>query len=162
PPGPDGPYPSPFDATNAPEAFSSDGPVRLYYRPDGTPITPGDLTATGGTVVDKPDLLAADDVSTSVPGFAPFLGTSASAPRAARAQIGYHGPKPTAGQTVVLQVTGAGSDPVPADASAVALNVTGTGAEQAGFVTVWPCDAPRPLASNLNLAPDDTRANLVV
>ena len=31
----------------------------------------------------KPDITAADGVSTSVPGFAPFFGTSPAAPRAA-------------------------------------------------------------------------------
>ncbi len=64
------------------ETFSSDGPRRIYYYPDGTPITPGDLTATGGQVLQKPDLTAADGVNTDMPGFSPFFGTSAAAPHA--------------------------------------------------------------------------------
>jgi uncharacterized repeat protein (TIGR01451 family) len=68
---------------NPAEAFTSDGPRRAFFFTDGTPITPGDLSATGGTVRLKPDIAAADGVSTSVPGFAPFYGTSAAAPHAA-------------------------------------------------------------------------------
>ena len=55
----------------------------MFYNPDGTPITPGNFSSTGGTVRLKPDIAAADGVSTSVPGFSPFYGTSASAPNAA-------------------------------------------------------------------------------
>ena len=46
--------------------------------------------------------------------------------------------------------------------SAVALNVTVVGAGDAGFVTVWPCGAPRPNASNVNFARGQTIANAVV
>jgi uncharacterized FlaG/YvyC family protein len=68
---------------NPVEEFSSDGPRRVFYNPDGTPITPGNLLADGGAVRNKPDLTAADRVSTTVPGFQPFPGTSAAAPHAA-------------------------------------------------------------------------------
>ena len=37
-----------------------------------------------------------------------------------------------------------------ADADAVVLNVTVTDPERAGYLTVYPCGATRPLASNLN------------
>jgi len=77
-------------------------------------------------------------------------------------QAGYSGPKPTAGQTIELQVTGVGKNPVPADAGAVVLNVTGTDAASAGYVTVWPCGEDRPLASSLNLVPGVTSPNAVV
>lgn len=77
-------------------------------------------------------------------------------------QTGYTGAKPAAGQTVELQVTGVGATAVPADAEAVVLNVTATEATVAGFVTVYPCGIPRPTASNLNLTPGVTAANLVV
>lgn len=46
-------------------------------------------------------------------------------------------------------------------AIAVALNVTATGAANQGFVTVYPCGSPRPLASNLNLVPGRDLANQV-
>jgi Subtilase family len=65
------------------ETFSSDGPRRIFYNPDGTPITPGDFLAPGGQLLSKPDLTAADGVSTATAGFNPFFGTSAAAPHAA-------------------------------------------------------------------------------
>ena len=68
---------------NPVESFSSDGPRRIFYHPNGTPITPGDVSSTGGTIRPKPDLAAADGVATSTPGFNPFFGTSAAAPHAA-------------------------------------------------------------------------------
>src|SRR5262249_24760149 len=70
-------------ASNPVETFSSDGPRRVFYAADGTPITPGNFSSTGGTVRQKPDIAAADGVSTATPGFKPFFGTSAAAPHAA-------------------------------------------------------------------------------
>ncbi len=73
---------------NSVEAFSSDGPRRIFYKADGTPITPGNFLSTGGAVRQKPDIAAANGVKTSVtnatdPSFNPFFGTSAAAPNAA-------------------------------------------------------------------------------
>lgn len=78
-------YPNPFTGgpSNPVETFSTDGPRRKFYQPDGTPYTPGDFSSTGGRVFQKPDIAAADGVTTTVPGFAPFYGTSAAAPHAA-------------------------------------------------------------------------------
>lgn len=67
---------------NPVEKFSSDGPRRVFYRADGSAITPGNFLSTGGSVRQKPDIAAADGVKTSVPGFNPFFGTSAAAPHA--------------------------------------------------------------------------------
>ncbi|MGH9141629.1 MAG: S8 family serine peptidase, partial [Vicinamibacterales bacterium] len=80
-----GPYPAPFNTGNVVEYFSSDGPRRVFFAADGAPFTPGNLSATGGVVLNKPDLTAADGVSvTGVGGFpSPFYGTSAAAPHAA-------------------------------------------------------------------------------
>ncbi len=72
-----------FDGSEFVEAFSSDGPRRIFYRADGSPITPGDFSSTGGTLRQKPELTAADCVSTATPGFGVFCGTSAAAPHAA-------------------------------------------------------------------------------
>ena len=72
-----------FDGTESVETFSSDGPRRIFFESDGTPITPGNFSSTGGRVLQKPDLAAADGVSTSTPGFSTFKGTSAAAPHAA-------------------------------------------------------------------------------
>ncbi|HEX4946923.1 MAG TPA: S8 family serine peptidase, partial [Blastocatellia bacterium] len=66
------------------EWFSSDGPRHIFFNADGSPVTPGRYTfADGGIVRQKPDLAAADGVSTSVTGFSTFFGTSAAAPHAA-------------------------------------------------------------------------------
>jgi hypothetical protein len=80
-----GPYPDPFGTASQVETFSSDGPRRIFFAADGTPFTPGAFLATGGKVLQKPDLTAADGVSVSgAGGFpSPFFGTSAAAPHAA-------------------------------------------------------------------------------
>jgi subtilisin-like proprotein convertase family protein len=80
---PSGPYPGVFTSKQKSEVFTSDGPRRVFYNPDGTPITPGNLSSTGGAVRQKPDITAADGVSTSLVEFDPFFGTSAAAPHAA-------------------------------------------------------------------------------
>ena len=71
-------------ATNPSYFYTSDGPRRMFYNADGTPITPNNfLTATnGGTVLQKPDFTAADGVTTGVPGYTSFYGTSAAGPHA--------------------------------------------------------------------------------
>ncbi|MBW2399597.1 MAG: S8 family serine peptidase [Deltaproteobacteria bacterium] len=68
---------------NPVEWFSSDGPRRIFFDPPGVPVTPGNFGSTGGKLRAKPDLAAADGVSTSTPGFSTFYGTSAAAPHAA-------------------------------------------------------------------------------
>ena len=70
---------------NTNETFSSDGPRKIFYQPNGTPITPGNVlfATNGGTTLIKPDVAAADGVVTRTPGFNPFFGTSAAAPHAA-------------------------------------------------------------------------------
>ncbi len=76
--------PNPFagGAANPIEQFSSDGPRRVFYNHDGTPITPGNFGVTGGSLRQKPDIAAADGVATSTPNFSAFFGTSAAAPHA--------------------------------------------------------------------------------
>jgi len=72
-------------ASNPIEWFSSDGPRKIFYNPNGTAITPGNFLfgTNGGTTLQKPDLSAADGGSALTPGFNPFFGTSAAAPHAA-------------------------------------------------------------------------------
>lgn len=64
------------------------------------------------------------------------------------------------GQSVDVQVVGAGG--VPAGATAVALNITATEPSAGSFLTVWPTGQPRPLASSVNMAPGQTVANMVL
>lgn len=63
------------------------------------------------------------------------------------------------GATRTVQVAGVGG--VAADATAVSLNVTVTNPTAAGYLTLWPAGAARPLASSLNWAPSRTVANAV-
>lgn len=65
-----------------------------------------------------------------------------------------------AGETLTLQVSGRGGALV--GARAAVINVTVTEPLAAGYVTAYPCDASRPLASNLNFVPSQTVPNLVV
>ena len=96
PANPAGPYPGLFSASSKWERFSSDGKRHLFYNADGTAITPGNVSSTGGTTRSKPDITAADGVSTSVTGFQPFFGTSAAAPHAAAIAALLLSGKPTA------------------------------------------------------------------
>ncbi len=52
--------------------------------------------------------------------------------------------------------------PVPAVASAVVLNVTAVAPTSAGYLTVYPTGAERPVASNVNFSAGQTVPNLVV
>ena len=67
--------------------------------------------------------------------------------------------KPLAGQT--MEWTVAGVDGAPIGTTAVSLNIAVTEPEGPGFLTVYPCGAPRPLASNLNFAGGQTISNHV-
>jgi uncharacterized repeat protein (TIGR01451 family) len=81
-PGPGNPFVG--GASNPIQTYSSDGPRRIFYEPNGTAITPGNLlfATGGGRLLLKPDVTAADCVSTTVGGFTLFCGTSAAAPHA--------------------------------------------------------------------------------
>jgi subtilisin-like proprotein convertase family protein len=69
------------------ELFSSDGNRRVFYDRNNATIKGGVTFASGGGEVrKKPDISAADGVSTTLPpdsGLNPFFGTSAAAPHAA-------------------------------------------------------------------------------
>ncbi|TMQ04958.1 MAG: hypothetical protein E6J90_50240 [Deltaproteobacteria bacterium] len=71
------------------ELFSSDGPRRIFFDRNNQPIDPAHpgltFASRGGISRTKPDLAAADGVSTTLPplsGLNPFFGTSAAAPHA--------------------------------------------------------------------------------
>jgi uncharacterized repeat protein (TIGR01451 family) len=65
-----------------------------------------------------------------------------------------------AGGTLAFTVTGVND--IPVGAAAVSLNVTVDQPEGEGYVTVFPCASPQPLASNLNFLPGQTVANAVI
>jgi Subtilase family len=77
-------FPNPFSSRNGVDRSSSDGPRRIFFHADGTEITPGDVSATGGLLRQKPDITAADSVSvTGVGGVTSTLPTSAPPAHAA-------------------------------------------------------------------------------
>ena len=49
---------------------------------------------------------------------------------------------------------------IPTNATAVILNVVAVNPTNHGHLTIYPCDTPRPHASNLNYPPGTTTANL--
>ena len=63
----------------------------------------------------------------------------------------------TGGDTYQLDL----SSVVPPETSAVVMNVTAVDPAAAGFVTAYPCDGERPLASSLNVTAGRTVPNLV-
>ena len=62
----------------------------------------------------------------------------------------------------VHEVQVAGRAGVPSSAVSVVLNVTAVDASAPGFMTVWPCGVPQPLASSLNFATGQTVPNSVI
>ena len=80
--GTPGPFPGAFTSANVSERFTADGPRRLFFAADGTPFTPANFSSNGGILRQKPDITAADGVSTTTPGFTTFYGTSAATPHA--------------------------------------------------------------------------------
>jgi hypothetical protein len=110
-----------FTAAAKVENFSSDGLRRMFFNANGTAITPGNFTSTGGAVRQKPDIAAADGVRTTLPadsGLNPFYGTSAAAPHAGAiaALLKSYRPTITAAEvrtaltTGVLDIEAAGTD----------------------------------------------------
>ena len=66
-----------------------------------------------------------------------------------------------AGGQARLMVRGRGGVPASGVAS-VAINVTAVGPTAVSYLTVWPSDRTKPNASNLNLSPRTTVANMVI
>jgi hypothetical protein len=78
-----------FTTASRVESFSSDGPRRMFFNPDGSPFSPGNFTfaSNGFFTRQKPDVAGADDVNTTgvglESGLNPFSGTSAATPHCA-------------------------------------------------------------------------------
>lgn len=71
---------------------------------------------------------------------------------------------PLAVQITNLAITTAdgGSATIPSNISAASLNITVVNPEAGGFITVYPCDVDRPLASNVNFSVNQVVANGVI
>jgi hypothetical protein len=125
-----------FTGSEPVETYSSDGPRRVFFEADGSAITPGDFSSSGGELRQKPDLSAADCVATATPGFSTFCGTSAAAPHAAAIAAlllergggpGLADPDDVAGAlaSTALDIEAAGSDRDSGVGIAQALDATG-------------------------------------
>jgi hypothetical protein len=125
-----------------------------------------DLDGNGKVEDTKAPFLVTREVSTEPP--LPDPGASSGFVQPSRVldtrvggQVGYVGAKPSAGQTLEVQIAGRGGVPA-TGAKSVALNVTVTDATDAGYVTVWG-DGPQPDTSNVNIErAGQTVPNLVV
>ena len=129
---------------------ASGGPTGLYGWPTSSQFTApsGDLEATFENGV------LPTDATTTFAAASHYVPTTPVRILDTRTTT----PVPATG-SITLQVAGVFG--VPADASAVSLNVTVTDTQSGGFITVWPNGGTRPVVSNLNFAPGETRPNLV-
>ena len=91
-----------------------------------------------------------------------FVGVTPTRILDTRDQTGGIGGRFVHGDTRTLRIAGVNKGVVPGDATAVVLNVTAVNPTNQGYVTVYPTGIARPLASNLNTQPGETRPNLVV
>ena len=119
---------------------ASSGPERVRWFSDGV-----HLTTTGQAQF-------ALWLRQSLVTMSPSIGGRLAPPR--RIEI------PVVGRTVTA-ADGAVST-VPANVTAVSLNVAAIDPVSGGFVTVWPCAAPRPLTSNLNYSRGAVDGNGVI
>ncbi len=114
-------------------------------------------------------VLMADDVTARM-GVSRHVG-GAVAPPTAGASYAYQPVDPTrvidtrdtgqrlsAGGTLTVDLSVLDPSQVGADAAAVAINVTAAGTAAAGYLTVWPCGSPQPLASSVNFLAGQARA----
>jgi hypothetical protein len=142
---------SPFTAPRPVETYSSDGPRRIFYNPNGTAITAGNVLfgTNGGQSLAKPDITAADCGVTTTPGFSPFCGTSAAAPHAGAiaALLKSLPTHPSGGQvqtamyTSAIDIEAAGADR-DAGVGIVMVNMAAnklTNIPATNFFTVAPC-----------------------
>ena len=111
--------------------------------------------------------LIADDVTTRLAG-SRHIGDEVTPP-AGGASYAYRplppqrlvdtrntGQRLAAGTTLTVALSSLAPSVAP-DAAAAAVNVTAAGPAAAGFLTVWPCDAPQPLASSVNFLAGQAR-----
>ena len=119
------------------------------------------LNASGGTAEVVADVLGWLPIGASFSGLTPSrLMDSRVAHLTTDGRFGGGGALGP-GNTFNLVIAGRAGMPT-GDLGAVALNVTVTNPTSAGFVTIFPQGAARPLASNLNVVAGQTIANMVI
>ncbi len=123
----------------------------------------GYLSPHGPDPMSLPPMYTVRDEPSPEPGFAAFnpdraLDTRSGIGCIVEADRCFVPSKLAAGETVAVAI----DEYLGSSTTALSMNVTVTGPDDGGYLTVWPCDEPRPDASNLNWRPGETRANLVV
>ena len=113
------------------------------------------LTGTDGSKT-IPAWTFRNDNGLPSPGFTLRSDSSAGGPMGANQRIELQ----VVGKSVTAPDGTVGA--VPAGVAAVALNVTAVAPSATGYMTVWPCDARRPEASNLNFTAGAVVANGVI
>ena len=98
--------------------------------------------------------------TTSGPAGSRFHPTGPSRVFDTRDGTGGARPKFGTGETYTYRLAGSAGLPA-SGVTAVVLNVTATDTTSGGYVTVYPSDVDRPLASNVNFGPRSTTPNLV-
>ncbi len=138
-----------FNGTESVRTGNSDGPRRIFFEPDGTPITAGNFSSTGGKLLQKPDLAAATCVRTTTPGFSFFCGASSAAPHAAAIGAlvleGAEGPNSLTQTQLLAAMTG----------SALDIEATGVDRDSGAGIVMAPgaVDAVDVAAADRNQAP---------
>ena len=155
--------------TNPTGTQKTAGSPSIVCSPASGSVFPLGVTAVGCTATDAAGFTASTSFNVTVNGTAlPSDFVSLSPGRLADTRPGgatvdnlFAGQGiRSAGSTLELTVRGRGG--VSADAGAVELNVTAVDAVADGFVTVFPCGATQPNASNLNFTAGSTVPNAVI
>ncbi len=86
--------------------------------------------------------------------FVPIVPCRLFDTRAGADNVGVRSSPIVGGEPIMQSVTGTnGNCSIPAQATGVSLNVTIANPDASSYLTLWPADAPQPLASNLNWTP---------
>ena len=123
--------------------------VRVYGSAIVSLSVLGTLTASGPDPTRLPPTVTSRMQTTPPPGFLPVAPLRVLDTRASS--------KLVPGDRLVLDMARF----IDVGTTAVTMNVTVTATEDAGFLTVWPCDQDRPDASNLNFVARQDVPNLV-
>jgi 5'-nucleotidase len=133
-----------------------------FVVPAGTRSGVGTLTITGattGTVVSSPLTIGA--VFTSIAPVRVLDTRTNLVPTSGGARTsGSSANLVATGSTVTIPVTALAA--FPAGATSAVVNVTATRVDEAGFLTVYACDTPRPDTSNANFGPGADTANVTI
>ncbi len=136
-------------------------PAHAKVAPPTPPPASADSAADSDLKVLIDRGLAAGAVTAQSAANSPFVSVLPRRLMDTRDGIGGIRGKIPADNTVKLRVVGSGTGNAEV-ATAVALNVTALDSNDAGFITVWPCDKAEPATSNLNFAAKQIIPNAVV